>query len=231
MLISAFWANFWQFFSTIFLDIEKFYQVLSTCQISDQLDHSNRTYRRGQNPAIPICKKDGLLRVKISAEQNKLPRPRGAYVKILTGMLVLFCWVWNLAKSYFFGFCKISAIFWVWQISSYFFWVWQISSYFLGFSIFVSNTRESFEWRTQYWKTKSYSNSFSYLFKLWPPLHLESFYFLGLNFGAFYFFGFKFRVILFFGVVEICSRTSIPVKEMLVYPPPPPPLGAQEPKQ
>ena len=42
--------------------------------------------------------------------------------------------------------------------------------------------------------------------------------FLGLNFGAFYFFGFKFRVILFFWVVEICSQTSIPVKEMLVYP-------------
>ena len=31
-------------------------------------------------------------------------------------------------------------------------------------------------------------------------LHFESFYFLGLNFGAFYFFGgFEFRVILFFG--------------------------------
>ena len=43
--------------------------------------------------------------------------------------------------------------------------------------------------------------------------------FLSLNFGAFYFFGFEFRVILFFWVVEICYRTSIPVKEMLVYPP------------
>ena len=43
--------------------------------------------------------------------------------------------------------------------------------------------------------------------------------FLGLNFGAFYFWGFEFRVILFFWVVEICSRTSIPVKEMLVCPP------------
>ena len=49
---------------------------------------------------------------------------------------------------------------------------------------------------------------------------------LGLNFGAFYFFGFEFRAILFFWVVEICSRTSIPVKEMLVYPPPPPPWRA-----
>ena len=54
--------------------------------------------------------------------------------------------------------------------------------------------------------------------------------FLGLNFGAFYFFGFEFwgilffggfefRVILLFWVVEICSRMSIPVKEMLVCPP------------
>ena len=42
---------------------------------------------------------------------------------------------------------------------------------------------------------------------------------LGLNFGAFYFFGLKFRAILFFWVVEICSWTSIPVKEMPVYPP------------
>ena len=46
MLISAFCATFWQFFSNVFLDIERFYQVLSTCQISDQLDHSN--YREGQ---------------------------------------------------------------------------------------------------------------------------------------------------------------------------------------
>ena len=50
-------------------------------------------------------------------------------------------------------------------------------------------------------------------------MHLESFYFLGLNFGTFYFFGFEFRVVLFFWVVEICSRTSIPVEEMLVCPP------------
>ena len=45
MLISVFWATSWQFFSNFFLDIEKFYQVLSTCQISDQLDHSNRNYK------------------------------------------------------------------------------------------------------------------------------------------------------------------------------------------
>ena len=29
-------------------DTEKFYQVLSTRQISDQLDHSNRNYRGGR---------------------------------------------------------------------------------------------------------------------------------------------------------------------------------------
>ena len=33
------------------------------------------------------------------------------------------------------------------------------------------------------------------------------------------FWGFEFRVLLFFWVVEICSWTSIPVKEMLVCPP------------
>ena len=32
---------------------------------------------------------------------------------------------------------------------------------------------------------------------------------------------FEFRVILLFWVVEICSRSSIPFKEMLVCPPPP----------
>ena len=39
-------SNFLAIFST-FLYIEKFYQVLSTCEISDQLDLSNRTYRGG----------------------------------------------------------------------------------------------------------------------------------------------------------------------------------------
>ena len=44
--------------------------------------------------------------------------------------------------------------------------------------------------------------------------------FLGLNFGAFYFLGLEFRVILFFWIVEICSRTSIPVKKNACVPPP-----------
>ena len=71
MLISAFWATSWQFFSNFFLDIEKFYQIPSTYQFSDQLDHPNRNYRGGGGricppPAILICKKPGLFRVKIS---------------------------------------------------------------------------------------------------------------------------------------------------------------------
>ena len=50
-------------------------------------------------------------------------------------------------------------------------------------------------------------------------MHLES-YFFGFEFwGILFFGGFEFRVILLFWVVEICSRTSIPVKEMFVHPP------------
>ena len=41
-------SNFLAFFSNFVFDIEKFYQVLSTCQISDQLDDSNRNYRGGE---------------------------------------------------------------------------------------------------------------------------------------------------------------------------------------
>ena len=40
-------SNFLAIFFHFFFDIEKFYQVLYTCHISDQLDHSNRNYRGG----------------------------------------------------------------------------------------------------------------------------------------------------------------------------------------
>ena len=40
-------SNFLAILFIFFLDIEKFCQVLSTCQISDELDHSNRNYRGG----------------------------------------------------------------------------------------------------------------------------------------------------------------------------------------
>ena len=46
--ISVF-SNFLEFFSNFFLYIDKFYQVLSTCQISDQLDNLNRNYRGGES--------------------------------------------------------------------------------------------------------------------------------------------------------------------------------------
>ena len=39
--------NFLLIFSNFFLDIEKFYQALSTCQISDQLNYPNRNYEGG----------------------------------------------------------------------------------------------------------------------------------------------------------------------------------------
>ena len=46
--------NFLAIFFEFFLDIEKFYQVLPTCQISDQLDHSNRNYGgKGAESALP----------------------------------------------------------------------------------------------------------------------------------------------------------------------------------
>ena len=45
--------NFLAIFSNFFLDIEKFYQVLPTCQISDQLDHSNRNYGGGEGQNLP----------------------------------------------------------------------------------------------------------------------------------------------------------------------------------
>ena len=127
-------------------------------------------------------------------------------------MLVLLFWVWNLAKSYFselanflaifLGFAKFPLFFWVWQISSYFFWVFQ----------FLYHTLESFEWRTH--STKKHEIIVAiHLIQTLTNIALESFYF----------FGFEFSVILFFWVVEICSRTSIPVKEMPVCPPPPSP--------
>ena len=70
-------SNILAIFFKFFLYIEKFYQVLSICQILDQLDHSNKL-QRGQNlpppppPAIPICKKPGLFRVKKQMLQNDL---------------------------------------------------------------------------------------------------------------------------------------------------------------
>ena len=52
-----------------------------------------------------------------------IPGGGGAHVKILTGMLVLFFGVWNLAKSYFSGLENFSAIFLGSAKFPLFFWV------------------------------------------------------------------------------------------------------------
>ena len=67
--------NFQAIFFGFFLHIEKFYQVLSAYQISGQLGHPSRNYRgRGGGrfcppPAIPVCKKPGLFRVKTRLQE------------------------------------------------------------------------------------------------------------------------------------------------------------------
>ncbi len=94
-----------------------------------------------------------------------------------------------------------------------FFWVGRFSSYFSGFgkisAIFLGLIN-----------MRLFSGSFNFMVQ---PIFAVSFLshsiFLGFNFGSFYFFGFEFRDILFFWVTEKFPRTSIPVKEILVYPP------------
>ena len=51
--------NFLLIFSNFFLDIEKFYQALSTCQISDQLNYPNRNYKGGGGGGGRICPSPG----------------------------------------------------------------------------------------------------------------------------------------------------------------------------
>ena len=69
-ILSNFQAIFYKFFSA-----EKFYQALSTWQISNQLDHPNRNYRGGRIcPPPAICKKPGLFRINSSSVQTKLKR-------------------------------------------------------------------------------------------------------------------------------------------------------------
>ena len=69
-------SNFLAIFFKFFLYIEKFYQVLSTCQISDQLDHSNRNYRLGAESALPqpyqSAKSLACLRLTYVSVQNTI---------------------------------------------------------------------------------------------------------------------------------------------------------------
>ena len=122
---------------------------------------------------------------------------------------ILFFWVGKFF-SYFSGFCKISAIF---------LGLTNFQLFFRSSSFCITHLNPLNEEHTVL-KNKIivafhiYSN-FDHHFILSHSI------FFGFEFGAFYFLGFKFRVILFFWVVEICSQTTIPVKEMLVYPLPP----------
>ena len=125
-------------------------------------------------------------------------------------MLVLFYWVWNLAKSCFSGFANFLAIFLGSAKFPLFFGVWQISSYFFWVFQFLYHTLESFEWRT--YTTEKHKIIVAFIF-IQTLTNIASWVIL--------FFGFEFLGILFLWVVEICSRTKIPVKEMLVCPPPP----------
>ena len=66
-------SSFLAIFSNFSLDIEKFYQVLSTRQISDQFVHSNRNYGGGiisPPPAIKICKSPACLGLKFKWHEN-----------------------------------------------------------------------------------------------------------------------------------------------------------------
>ena len=132
-------------------------------------------------------------------------------------MLVLFFWVWNLAKSYFCGLANFLAIFLSFAKFPLFFWVWQISSNFFESSNFCITHLKPLNEEHTVLKNKiivafhvysNYDHQFilSYsIFWIWILGHSI--------------FGFKFRVILFFWEVEICSRTSIPVKESACVPP------------
>ena len=120
---------------------------------------------------------------------------------------ILFFWVGKFF-SYFSGFCKISAI----CLGLTNFQLFFGSSNFCITHLNPLNEEHTVPKNKIIVAFHIYSNFDDHFI-------LSHSIFWGLNFGAFYFFGFKFRVILFFWVVEICSRTSIPVKQMLVYPP------------
>ena len=79
----------------------------------------------------------------------------GAHVKILTGMLVLIFWVWNLAKSYFSRLANFSAMFLGFTKFPLFFGSDKIPAIFVGLPIFVSQNWILWMENTQYWKTKS----------------------------------------------------------------------------
>ena len=136
---------------------------------------------------------------------------RPTFLGLKFGQILFFC----IGKflGYFSGFCKISAIFLGLTNFQLFFWVFQ----------FLCHTLQSFAWRTHSTEKHTiivafhiYSNFDKHciLSLVWVIL-----FFWVWILGNSIFLEFEFRVILLFWVVEICSRSSIPFKEMLVCPP------------
>ena len=117
---------------------------------------------------------------------------------------ILFFWIGKFF-GYFSGFRKISAIFWGSDKFPAFFWVFQ----------FLYHTLESFKWWTHGTEKHKIIVAFHIYSDFDKHCILSHSIFLGLNLESFY----------FFWVVDICSRTSIPVKKMLVCPPGPNPQG------
>ena len=65
--------NFLAIFFNFFLDIEKFYRILSTCQNSDQLDHSNKNYSHTNlQKALPACLGLIMIRWKENLSEIKI---------------------------------------------------------------------------------------------------------------------------------------------------------------
>ena len=87
-------SNFLAIFFGFFLHIEKFYPVLSTCQISDQLDHPNRNYRGGpyQFAKSPACL--GLTGQKGSPNLSKLFYYK--WTEIIMEIQLIWFWLANV---------------------------------------------------------------------------------------------------------------------------------------
>ena len=117
-------------------------------------------------------------------------------------------WVWNLAKSYLSGLSNFLAIFLGFAKFRYFLGLTNFQLFFGSSNFCITHLNPLNEEHTVL-KNKIIVASHIYS-NFEHHCILSHSIFLGLNF----------RVILFFWVVEICSRTSIPVKEMLVYSPP-----------
>ena len=122
----------------------------------------------------------------------------GAHIKILTGVLVIFFWVWNLTKSYFSELANFSAIFsGFYRIFASFVGLTNFQL-FLGSSHFCITHLNPLNEEHTTLRNKIivafhiYSNFDHHCIwshSIFGGLNFGAFYFLGLNLGSFYFFG------------------------------------------